>query len=290
MKSNEIVREFVIPDGIGAQFWRKVYAMAYAKYNNLFFDEFPVTNFLIHESDKINSEEEKQEVIKNFYKAIDVPWPKVSKEITDNFKIHAGVGMGSIETQGTFIGSQEFLSCAKSFNNISETDNSIVIHIRRGNVVEHNPRWIDDSLYVNLLKNIQTIKDKYHMGNPEIIILTDAPDEDKTYKPINSEEALKWNQPYLHANENGEYPIKSFNFDILRNEYPNLKVVNNLGTYESFLIMLRAKVLIISRSAFSKAAGALSKNNVIALDSAYHDYFSGLSGIVDSNGNISFTQ
>ncbi len=290
MNSNQIVKEFVIPDGIGAQFWRKVYAMSYAKYNGLFFEETPVTNFLIHESDRITTEEEKTQLINSFYSTINIPWPKLEKSLIDSCEINKDVGAGATLTQGTHVGSQEFLSCARSFSNIDITDNSIVIHIRRGNVIQENPRWIDDSVYINIIKNIDKIIDRYSMENPDVIILTDAPDEDKLYKPINSSESLKWNQPYLHANENGEYVIKSFNFDILRNEYPKLKVANNLSTYDSFLLMLRAKVLIVSRSAFSRTAGVLSKNNVIAVDSAYTGTFSTLAGLVDPNGNISFLQ
>lgn len=290
MSNNQVVREFVIPDGIGAQFWRKIYAMSYAKYNGLYFQETPITNFLIHESDNVTNEEEKQKLISDFYKFINMPWPKINQDILSACSDYPGIGAGATDTQGRFVGSQEFLSCASEFNTVNEKDNSIVIHIRRGNVIKENPRWIDDSVYVGVLKNIEKIKSKYSLVDPDVIILTDAPDEDKMYKPINNEESLKWRQPYLHANENGEYLLKSVNFKLLKSEYPNLKIVNNLSTYDSFLLMLRANVLVVSKSAFSMTAGVLSKNNVIAVDSAYFGLFSTLSGLVDPNGNISFLQ
>ena len=54
------VKEYVLMDGIGAQLWRKIYAMSYAKHNSLVFEDTPITDFLVHESDKINNDEEKK--------------------------------------------------------------------------------------------------------------------------------------------------------------------------------------------------------------------------------------
>ena len=280
------VKEFLIGDGIGAQVWRKVYAMAYAKHYGLTFQDTPITDFLIHESDNINSNEEKMQLIDNFSKLIINLWKDLGLSDSDQYVLCNSIGAGLPETQG-ISSDNSFISSATAFNSISDSDNSIVIHIRRGNVIKENPRWIDEEVYSNILKNIDLIISKFNMKNPEVIILTDAPDEDKKYIPIDEYQKSLWNQPYLYADESGAYTTKSFNFDMLREHCPNLKVVNKLNTYDSFVIMLKAKVLIVSRSAFSQSAGMLSHNNVIDMFGCING-FSNSKGYVDSAGNISF--
>lgn len=280
------VKEFVIGDGIGAQIWRKVYAMAYAKHYSLDFDDTPITNFLIHESDQISTDEEKNKMILNFASIIDNPWADIDFSNKDEYYLCDSIGAGLAETQG-IVQNKDFIKAATSFNKIKDCDNSIVIHIRRGNVIKENPRWIDEHVYINLFKNINLIVKKFNMQDPDIIVLTDAPDEDKTYVPIDDYQKNLWNQPYLYEDENGGYITKSFNFDVLKKEFPKLKVVNRLNTFDSFLLMLKAKVLVVSRSAFSQSAGMLSHNNVIDMFDCVNG-FANSKGCIDKNGNISF--
>jgi hypothetical protein len=277
------VKEFLLNDGIGSQVWRKLYAMSYAKHNGLVFEDTPITDFSIHESDNINNEKEKQELILKFSSLIYNPWKGLD---FSEYELSKSVGAGVPESQGV-IKDKEFMSSATDFNLIKEFDNSIVIHIRRGDVIKENPRWIDEDVYVNILKNIKEVIDKFDMNNPRVIVLTDAPDEDKVYKPINDYQKSLWNQPYLHEDENGGYITKSFNFDLLKKEYQNLEVINRLDTYDSFLLMLRAKVLFVSRSAFSQSAGLLSKNNVFEMFSSYNGFANSV-GTVTESGDIVF--
>ena len=287
MQKTEIVQEFTLTDGIGAQFWRKIYAMSYAKEHGLIFKDTKIKNFHIHESDNINNEEEKKELIDKFYSILNIPKLEKGFEDSSSYEICKKVGLGLPESQGIIFNDKKFLRQAVTFSNVLDTDNSIVIHIRRGDVIQENPRWIKEEVYVNIIKNIDRVIDLYSLKNPEVIILTDAPDEERMYKPISQEQAHLWNQIYLYANNNGEYVSTSFNFDRLREHYPSLKVVNKLNTFDSFLLMLRAKILFVSRSAFSQSAGLLSKNNVFEMFDSYNGFCNSV-GLVTSSGDLVF--
>jgi hypothetical protein len=280
------VKEFIIGDGIGAQVWRKLYAMSYAKHNNLVFEDTPIIDFLIHESDNIKTQEEKILLIEKFSKLIENPWKDVDFSNTEEYSLCEEIGAGLPNSQG-IAQDNSFVCSAVDFNKIKDSENSIVIHVRRGNVIKENPRWIDENVYVNIFKNIKEIMERFEMNNPRVIILTDAPDEEKIYIPIDDYQKSLWNQQYLYPNEDGGYITKSFNFDILRKEYPDLEVINKLNTFDSFLLMLRAKVLIVSKSAFSQSAGMLSHNNVIDIY-GHINGFANSKGYVDESGTITF--
>lgn len=280
------VKEFVLNDGLGAQIWRKLYAMSFAKHHNIDFEDTPITDFLIHESDKISTKEEKDKMISDFLSIINNPWSEIDFKNEEKYYLSKDIGAGLPEDQGG-IKDTGFIKEAISFNNLIGSDNSIVIHLRRGNVIAENPRWINEEVYVNILKNIGLVIKEFDMINPEVIILTDAPDEDLEYTPISDDQKGLWNQPYLHANESGSYPISSFNFNALIKEYPTLKIVNKLSTFDSFVLMLRAKVLIVSKSAFSQSAGMLSHNNVIDIY-GHTNGFANSKGCVSETGKITF--
>ena len=273
-------------DGIGAQLWRKLYAMSYAKHNSLVFEDTPITDFLVHESDKINNDEEKKELISKLVSVIHNPWKDIDFSNDQDYILCDKVGAGIPESQG-MITPSEFTLSATDFNSITDCDNSIVIHIRRGNVTKENPRWINDEVYINILKNINLIIEEFKIDKPQVIILTDAPDEEKYYTPIGDSQKQMWSQPYLNPNESGSYITTSLNFESIKDVYPDIKIVNNLSTYDSFLLMLKAKVLVVSRSAFSQSAGLLSKNNVFEMSGCFNG-FKNASGLIDSNGGITF--
>jgi len=285
----QLVKEFIIEDGIGAQLWRKIYAMSYAKYHGLVFQDTPITNFLIHESDKVSSEEEKQEFIKNFSSIIDNPWKDYNFEDLSNFVLCDKVGAGLPITQGIIPSLQNFTKLAPTFSNIDGTNNEVVIHIRRGNVIKENPRWIDEDVYINLIKSIPGMLDKLNISVNQISIITDASDSNKLYKPINDDQMHKWNQPYLNRDENGYFPVTTINFELLKNAVNNVEIYNNLSTYDAFIKMVKAKVLIVSRSAFSQTAGLLSKHVVIDMFDS-HNQFMGSSGIVNRDGTININE
>jgi hypothetical protein len=282
----ELVREFIIPDGIGAQLLRKIHAMSYALHNELLFQDIPITDFLIHESDKVESDQDKQNIISQLTGIINNPWSFLNFSNQDDYVISKKVGEGLPESQGMANIAEGFTKKAIFFNTIDESENNVVIHIRRGNVIRENPRWIDESVYCNMLEQLPSTLTSLGFAPDRVIVLTDAPDKEKLYKPISDNESYKWRQPFLNPNENGEFVTTSLDFDMLRASYPGLEFINNLSTYDSFLLMLKAKLLIPSRSAFSQVAALLSKNNTLEMFSS-HNGFATAVGYVDSLGNIS---
>ena len=269
MNKPEVVKEVFMQDGIGAQLWRKIYVMSYAKYYNLLFEDTPITDFLIHESDKVYSEEEKIKFIEKFNLILKNPWKDIDFSNKDNFFLSEKVGLGYANLYrdaGIIPGPWPFLEVAKEFSTIEQTENNVVIHIRRGNVIPENPRWVDESVYIEMLKQLPDFLNKINFVPDRVIILTDAPDSNKKFKPINQNQLDKWRQPYLHKDENDSFDTISIDFDLFRNAYPSIEILNNLDTYTAFTMMVMAKVLITGRSAFSQSAGLLSKNTVIPID------------------------
>lgn len=269
MDKPEVVKEVFLQDGIGAQIWRKLYFMSYAKYYNLLFENTPITDFLIHESDKVHSEEEKIEFINKFNTILKNPWKDIDFSNKDNFILSEKVGLGYEKLNlnaGIVPGPWPFLEVAKKFSTIDKTENSVVIHIRRGNVIPENPRWVDESVYIKMLEQLPEFLEKINFVPERVVILTDAPDSNKKYKPINQNQLDKWRQPHLYKDANDSFDTVSIDFELFKNAYPGLEILNNLDTYTAFNMMIMSKVLITGRSAFSQSAGLLSKNTVISID------------------------
>jgi hypothetical protein len=303
----EVVKEFRTTDGLGAMLWKKIYAMSYAYHHNLLFEDTPFDWFLVHESDRVHNSEEYKLVMNQFNNLLYNPWSeinfdKISDKIISN---KVGKGLGVTSYGPGFVKETTHLLDAPVFNKIpNDESNNIVIHLRRGNAIPENPRYVEDSFYLNILSKIHILFDKFNLKDCEIIICTDAPDIPTTFKPNDSisfsEESNNihpsgqkwmWGQPHLYTNENGEYPVTSANFDEYRKVYPKIKIYNKLSTYDSMLLMLKAKVLITGYSAFSQSAGLLSHNKVIGLSdrhgiSPLFNKFKNQVGIIDTNGNI----
>jgi len=275
MDKAEVVREVFLQDGIGAQLWRKIFCMSYAKSHNLLFENTPISDFLIHESDKVYSEEEKVKFIDKFNTILNNPWKDIDFSNKDNFVLSEKVGLGYEKlytNAGIIPWPWPFLEVAKEFSTIEQTENNVVIHIRRGNVIPENPRWVDESIYVDMLQRLPDFLEKLNIVPDRLIILTDAPDTNKKFKPINQNQLDKWRQPYLHKDKDDSFDTISINFKLLKDAYPGIEILNNLDTYTAFTMMVMAKVLITGRSAFSQSAGLLSKNTVVSIDN-YDSFF-----------------
>ena len=269
MNRQEVVKEIFMQDGIGAQLWRKLYVMSYAKYYNLLFEDTLITDFLIHESDQVYSEEEKVKFIDKFNAILKNPWKDIDFSNKDNFFLSDKVGLGyelTHKNQGIIDYPWPFLEVAREFSTIEKTENNVIIHIRRGNVIPENPRWVEESVYVDMLQRLPDFLEKLNIVPDRVIILTDAPDINKKFKPINQNQLDKWKQDYLYKDENNSFETTSINFELLKNAYPGVEILNNLDTYTAFTMMVMAKVLITGRSAFSRSAGLLSKNTVLSID------------------------
>jgi hypothetical protein len=239
-----LIKEEYIPDGIGAQLLRKIVVKSYADATGAEYYNEPIKDFLIHESDKINTEDEKNKIIEQFNNLISHTNPK---DMISNIK-----EISTNEINSSMLTNFNFLNIE------TVKENRVVIHIRRGNVIPTNPRWIDEERYVELVDNIDNISKLFSLENPEIFILTDSPVNSNKFKPYDKQDDY-WKQEHLVADSNGEYPLTSINPD----NFPNVKIINNMGTYESFLFMLNSAVIVPSWSAFSRAASLLTKNSYV---------------------------
>jgi hypothetical protein len=263
----EIVREFKTTDGLGAMLWKKIYAMSYAKYHGKLFHDTPIDWFLIHESDNIDGELDPKylELMQKFNNVLFNPWENINFDSIPYQTLCTDVGAGA-EPPGFAKNNTDinFLKEAIHFNKFYDTvHNSIVIHIRRGNAIPENPRYVPDEFYVNVLKQIPVIIDKLNLDNPDIVICTDSTANNFSPKGLRQEQM--WHQPHLYKDSNGKYEHTSINFDLFKSICPNLIIKDKFDTYDSFIFMLTAKVLIVGNSAFSQSAGLLSTNNVIGM-------------------------
>lgn len=260
----EVVKEFKTTDGIGAMLWKKIYAMSYAKHYGKLFQNTPFDWFLIHESDDVNSPEEFQKTLDNFNNILIDPWKDFDFNSLKDWTLCPHVGLGAPRPGMT--DHNNFLIHAPDFNSLAgRSHNTVVIHIRRGNAIPENPRYVEESFYIELLKNMPEIIKNLGLNNPDVVICTDATDEPSSYLPLDDAQSFMWNQPHLYKDESGRYPTTTLNFSALKEAYPGLKIVNNLKTYESFRLMVTAKLLIVGQSAFSQSAGLLSTNMVIGM-------------------------
>ncbi len=262
----KVVRENKVVDGIGAMMLRKFEAMTYAEMNNSIFIDRPLINFMIHPSDKIYSQSEKINFLNKFSNLYKIQDKWVGYQDLKEFEIE-----DIFETSGDLVQISPFSHmqyCINKFINIDYKEtNNIVFHIRRSNVVQDNWRWIDEYEYINIIKNhIDILTSKFRIYDPNIIILTDSVKNKNSYKPLGvrgGREWWKWNQEWLVEDENGNFPLTSIDFDLIKRELPNVNIISDMDTFDSLMLMANAKVLFQSRSAFSKLAGLLSKNIVI---------------------------
>lgn len=262
----KVVRENNIVDGIGAMMLRKFDAMTYAEMKDIPFVDKPLTNFMIHPSDKIYTQSQKIQFLNKFtnlYKIQDkwIDYQNLEdSEIEDAFDTSGNLVIMSPAAHVEY--------CIKKFINIEyKENNNIVFHVRRSNVIQDNWRWIDETEYIDIIKNhLDILISKFRIFNPNIIILTDSVKNQNAYNPIGvigGKEWWKWNQEWLVPDKDGKFPLTSIDFDLIKKELPHVQVISDMDTFDSLMLMANAKVLFQSRSAFSRLGGILSKNIVI---------------------------
>jgi len=289
----EIVKEFKTTDGLGAMLWKKIYAMSYAKHYGKLFENTPIDWFLIHESDGIDGEEDPKylELMNKFNNVLFNPWQDIDFDKIPYKTLCEEVGLGALPPgYAKNNADTEFLKEAVHFNKFQDiVHNSIVIHIRRGNAIPENPRYVPDEFYENVLKQIPLIIDKLKLDNPEIIICTDS--TNNSFYPKGHAQERMWGQPHLYKDNDGSYPHTSINVDLFKSIIPNIIIKDDMDTYDSLVFMLTAKVLIVGNSAFSQSAGLLSNNYVIGMPPKHgidprHNDFKNKVGQLDTMGNL----
>lgn len=269
----KVVKEFILRDGIGAQLCRKLYTMSYAKHYDYLFEDTPIDDVMIHPLDNINNDEEKKKFINDFTSLINNPWRDIDFSNISDIEYCQEVGFLNKKHQGKLSRNTNkinFIRDVNQFSNLSHNiiSNEIVFHIRRGNVLPHNPRWIDESVYVKMINSLEPLIEKIEIKNPKIIIVTDSSDKDRHY--VNNNQHEYWQQPYLIDKEIPKIDRNQYEFKLskIKEEmFENLKydvtILKNLTTYESFIKMCRAKVLVTNESAFCRAATYLNKSYIM---------------------------
>lgn len=288
----EVVQEYKTKDGLGAMMWKKIYAMSYAYKYKLPFKDIPIDGFLVHPSDGVVNKVQYKELSRKFNTLLYNPWSHID---FDSFEwtLYKGVGNGK---QGPgFSDHFDFLLEAPVFNRLKhDHNNNITIHIRRGNVIQENPRYTEEDFYINVLSQIDKIVEKLRLVNHKVYIVTDAPDHATRYKPLEwlvDDQRCMWGQPHLYPDENGTYEVTSLKWDRLKKTYPDVTILNNLDPYSSYKFLINSKVLIPAYSSFSQGAGLLSHNYVFSLPTKHGmDYqmnlFRNSIGSIEEDGTI----
>lgn len=290
----EVVREYRTEDGLGAMLWKKIYAMSYARAHNKLFQDVPWDWFLIHPSDRVDDEEDPmyEELLHKFNNVLLNPWRDVDFSSLRDAVLCPHVGEGASERGGWADEPNDYcLRLAPNFNKFDGVHNSVVIHIRRGNVVPENPRWIPDTFYVEVLKNLSATTEQLGLHNPRVVVLTDSSSRRYRPSPLSARQVKMWGQPYLHADNDGFYPQTVADFSQLRRVCPELWIMDSLPTYEAFELMVTAAVLVPGNSSFSQAAALLSKNKVVTIptsmqSSGSYNSFAGTVGRFDEQGKL----
>lgn len=249
---------------------------------------------MIHESDKIENEDQYQQALIQFNNILYDPWANINFSKIPNLVLSKKIGQGlGITPFGPgFIREKNFLLNAPIFNKAITDNNNVVIHLRRGNASAENPRHTEDEFYLNLLSQMNKLFNQLNINPSEVIVCTDAPSQIKTFEPKKDQRPL-WNQRYLIPNKDGKFPVFSANFNEFLKVFPKLKIYNDLCTYDSFMLMVKARVLITSNSSFSQSAGLLNHNMVIGHFvkdgiTSFYNTFKNKVGTVDNKGNFIF--
>lgn len=262
----KVVRENKVVDGIGAMMLRKFEAMTYAEMNNVPFIDRPLINFMIHPSDKIEKQSQKINFLKKFSQMYKVPekWLEYQELQEDEFEDIFPIEENLVR-MSNFVDMEYYIH---RFLNIEYKEtNNIVFHMRRSNVIQDNWRWIDEYEYINIIKNeLDVLSRKFRIFDPNIIIITDSVKDQHSYKPVGARggrEWWKWNQKWLVEDQDGKFPLTSIDFDLIQRELPNVQIISDMDTFDSLMLMVNARVLFQSKSAFSRLAGLISRNIVI---------------------------
>lgn len=138
----------------------------------------------------------------------------------------------------------------------------IVLHVRRGSngadllPGELSPRMLPNSYYLSTLDRI--IRDYCHEGDTiELVIITDVPKEDSTYRPIQSQVGLWSNEPRLLE---GTVTIKGESFSEFHYDFlTKFSVIHGGDPIAAIETMQLADFLVMSRSSFSYIGGVLNE-------------------------------
>jgi hypothetical protein len=139
---------------------------------------------------------------------------------------------------------------------------SIVLHIRRGVNLEHvvpgekSQRVMNDEYFLLAAKKI--INDYKLSKDTLVIILTDAPREMITYKPLLKDREV-WEKEFIDSKRNGGIEIEGHKFASFENFFgPNLQIVRGGNLQNCVELMATADHFVMSRSSMSYVGALLN--------------------------------
>ena len=285
-------------DGTGAQLQRIFGIYAFTKLLGVKYLHSGIENLMIHSLDPFQNEEELKKYLKKVNETFNLPSSEgIPKKFDEKYHINrinlAVFGKYYFRSflfrKNILVGvlnpyplvelyPKSYLHVQKIFaNNLKQNATfgelkNIVIHIRRGSngadllPGELAPRMLPNRYYVTLMKEILS---KYGMAGEKmnLLIITDAPKEDITYRPIESQVGLWLTEPRL---EMGSISIKGESFsDFESDSISKIEVIHGGDPLDAIEQMRAADFLIMSRSSFSYIGAILNEQGTIMYPPAF---------------------
>jgi hypothetical protein len=138
----------------------------------------------------------------------------------------------------------------------------VAVHYRKGSngsdklIHESHPRILPKEYFINAIQQISREFGQNLDPNLKVCILTDSPEKDFEYTPINSQLDRWKDEPRLHQ---GKVEIIGEQFDWLIEAFPDctFQLIRGGNPLVSLDVMINSRSLVISRSAFSFIAGLI---------------------------------
>jgi hypothetical protein len=138
----------------------------------------------------------------------------------------------------------------------------IVLHIRRGVNIEHvvpgekSQRVLNDEYFLNAAKKIMH---DYQLPNDTlVIILTDAPSEKITYKPLIKDKEV-WENEFIESKRSSGIEIEGHKFASFENSFgSNLQIIRGGNLQSCVELMGSADHFVMSRSSMSYVGALLN--------------------------------
>lgn len=271
-----------LQDGVFAQIQRQLAIYSISKSLHFRFIYSPIIDLIVTQLDNFQNESEIKKFInkinnnfrlpsssnfEDFDRVIDIEIPSVFylfrvkfKYFTSNKKILVRITNPYKIMENYPISYKPSVEAFKKLKKINDLEgNFIVAHIRRGISLDHvSPgegisRMLNEEYYLEVLNKISTETSSFL----KLIILTDAPESDFLYEPINKDYS-KWNQ-YEAYKRGRKVLIQGHKFALINEMYKGEVVVIRGGDLlQAFNFMKNAKFLIMSRSSMSYVGAVLN--------------------------------
>ena len=276
-----------LQDGFFAQTQRILAIISLAKFLKFDYLHSPILDLTITQLDEFQSEQEVAKFLEKSEKIFNFP-PHDSKptfsaiynfgipKITDLLLIKIKYFFSKKNVLVKIVNPYRIIEKFPSIYNVTQsvqnefnTGNSqkhqmIVAHVRRGINIHHvtpgenSERILDENYFIDLIRKIIRVNPRI----TELIILTDAPENDFFYKPI-AKDNDKWEEfNYLKSSDG--VLIQGHRFEQIIASFPGSTTIIRGGDIFQALELIRsADYFLMSRSSMSFVGALLNKSGVI---------------------------